>query len=87
MLQNLDCNLGLIHAEALSFALADLMSRPEAQRVTKALCLDALAKRTPLETLARADYPQLGADVFAPGVGTGTAARQALQFAARAKAL
>jgi 3-carboxy-cis,cis-muconate cycloisomerase len=84
---NLERGLGLIHAEALSFALAEIMPRPEAQKVTKALCLDALDKRTPLETLARADYPELDPSVFAPGSGIGDAATQAMDFAARAKAL
>lgn len=84
---NLETNMGLIHAEALSFALAEFMPRPEAQRVTKALCLEALDKQTPLETLARADYPDLSADVFAPGAGTGLAAQDALAFAARAAAI
>lgn len=84
---NLESGLGLIHAEALSFALADIMPRPEAQKVCKALCLDALDKRTPLETLALADYPQLDPAVFAAGSGTGDAARQAERFAARARAL
>ena len=84
---NLEANMGVIHAEALSFALADMMPRPEAQKVTKVLCLEALDKQTPLETLARADYPDLAADVFAPSAGTGLAAQDALAFAARAAAL
>ncbi|MGJ8617763.1 MAG: lyase family protein [Sulfitobacter sp.] len=87
MQSNLEANMGLIHAEALSFALAEFMPRPEAQKVTKALCLEALDKQTPLETLARADYPDLAADVFASGTGTGLAAPDALAFATRAAAL
>jgi 3-carboxy-cis,cis-muconate cycloisomerase len=81
---NLEDNLGLIHAEALSFALADLMPRPKAQKVTKALCHDALRQGTPLEALARADYPDLPEGVFAPSQGIGLAGRDALAFAARA---
>ncbi len=87
MQSNLEANIGLIHAEALSFALADLMPRPKAQQVTKALCLEALDKQTPLEQLARADYPDLPADVFVSAAGTGLAAQDALTFAARAAAL
>jgi len=87
MQSNLESGLGLIHAEALSFALAEIMPRPEAQKVTKALCLDALDKRTSLETLALADYPQLDRAVFAPGSGTGDASRQAERFAARTQSL
>ncbi len=87
MHRNLEANMGLIHAEALSFALAEFMPRPEAQKVAKALCLDALDKRTPLEALARADYPDLPTDVFSPNAGTGFATQDALDFAARAAAL
>lgn len=84
---NLEANMGLINAEALSFALAEFMPRPDAQRVTKALCVEALDKQTPLESLARADYPDLPPDVFEPGAGTGLAAQDALAFAARAAAI
>ncbi len=84
MHSNLEANMGLVHAEALSFALAEMMPRPKAQQVTKALCLEALDKQTPLETLARADYPDLPADVFTHSSGIGLAAQDALAFAARA---
>ena len=87
MHSNLDANMGLIHAEALSFALAELMPRPEAQAVTKALCLEALDKQTPLENLARANYPDLPPDLFSPNAGIGHAPHDALAFAARAAAL
>ena len=87
MRANLEANMGLIHAEALSFALAEIMPRPEAQKVTKVLCLEALDKQTPLETLARADYPDLPADIFGASAGTGLAGAEALAFAARAAAL
>ncbi len=83
----LEGNLGLIHAEALSFALADLMPRPEAQAKAKALCLDARDKRIPLPQLAFADYPDLPADLFDPAQGLGRAAAEAQAFAARAAAL
>ncbi len=80
-------NLGLIHAEALSFALADLMPRPEAQAAAKSLCLDARDKRVPLKDLALAAYPDLPAEVFDPAKGMGHAPAQALSFAQRAKTL
>ncbi|KIN70872.1 3-carboxy-cis,cis-muconate cycloisomerase [Sulfitobacter noctilucae] len=83
----LEGNLGLIHAEALSFALADLMPRPEAQAKAKALCLDARDKRIPLPQLALADYPDLPASLFDPAAGMGRAADEAKTFAARAAAL
>ena len=47
--------LGLIHAEALSFALAETMPRPEAQAAVKALTAEATA--TPLDTPPRATFP------------------------------
>jgi len=87
MRHNLDAGLGLIHAEALSFALAELMPRPEAQRVTKALTHDALDKRVPLADLARADYPDLPADLFRAEAQLGHAPAGAMAFAARAEKL
>lgn len=83
----LEGNLGLIHAEALSFALAALMPRPEAQAKAKALCLDARDKRIPLPQLAMADYPDLPGDLFDHGTGMGQAAAEAQAFAQRAKDL
>lgn len=80
----LEAGLGLIHAEALSFALAEKMPRCEAQRVTKALCLDALDKRVPLADLARADYPDLPPDLFRAEAQLGQAPADALAFATRA---
>jgi 3-carboxy-cis,cis-muconate cycloisomerase len=87
MHSNLEASLGLIHAEALSFALAELMPRPEAQKATKALCLDVMEKRSPLQDLARAAYPALDARAFDPVAGAGNAAQSAYDFAQRAKAL
>jgi 3-carboxy-cis,cis-muconate cycloisomerase len=87
MRHNLTDGLGLIHAEALSFALAELMPRPEAQRVTKQLCGDAVTKRIPLERLARADYPDLPEDLFDPAGQLGRAPADAAAFVARARTL
>ena len=59
--------LGMIHAEALSFALAAHMPRPEAQAATKALCKEAQSPNTSLATLVARDYPQIdGATLFDP---------------------
>ncbi len=82
----LDGNLGLIHAEALSFALAESMPRPEAQAIAKRLCLEAQDKRIPLQKLAQADYPQIPDKVFDPNAGIGRAPEEALAFASRVKA-
>ncbi len=79
--------LDLIHAEALSFALAETMSRPEAQAVTKRLCRDAQDKQVPLSDLARADYPHLSGDLFDPAHQMGHAIADARAFVARAQAL
>jgi 3-carboxy-cis,cis-muconate cycloisomerase len=82
----LDGNLGLIHAEALSFALAETLPRPQAQAAAKALCLEAREKRIPLQKLAQADYPQLADAVFDPAANLGDAPAVARAFALRAKA-
>ena len=79
----LDEGIGLVHAEALSFALTDRMPRPEAQQVTKRLCRDAQEKRVPLAELARADYPDLPPDLFDPARQMGEAPAMARAFAER----
>lgn len=56
MQQGLDAGNGTIFAEALTFALATRMPRPEAAAKVKALCLEA-AKGTHLLTLAALHYP------------------------------
>jgi 3-carboxy-cis,cis-muconate cycloisomerase len=87
MTGNLNANLGLIHAEALSFALARNMPRPEAQSASKALCREAQETGVELEMLARAAYPDLPADLFDVTAALGQAPQAALDFADRAKAL
>ncbi|MEQ6248750.1 lyase family protein [Sulfitobacter sp. HNIBRBA3233] len=78
---------GMIHAEALSFALTSTLPRPEAQRVTKALCRAAQEQGAPLETLARAEYPDLPEGLFDPARALGEAPVEARAFASRARAL
>lgn len=80
-------HLGLIHAEALSFALAATLPRPEAQQVTKTLCHEAMKQNVALETLARHAYPNLPDDLFEPGAGLGQAPADAHAFAAKVAAL
>lgn len=87
MHHNLETGLGLIHAEALSFALAAHMPRPEAQRIAKALAHEAVDKRVPLADLARADYPDLPEDLFRAEAQLGQAPATAEAFAARAARL
>ena len=75
--------LDLIHAEALSFRLAEHLPRPEAQAAIKTLCKQAIAENTPLSDLARAAYPDLTLDdVFDPAHQTGQAPAEARAFAA-----
>ncbi|MFD2740869.1 lyase family protein [Sulfitobacter aestuarii] len=83
----LESNLGLIHAEALSFALSALMPRPEAQKATKMLCIEAQEKQVPLEKLARADYPALPAALFDAATQMGQAPAMARAFVTRASRL
>ena len=87
MRATLEDNLGLCHAEALSFALAKILPRPEAQNATKVLCREALAKSVPLADLARADYPDLPTETFDPTKNLGHAPQEALAFAARTRAV
>ena len=87
MVATLEGGLGLIHAEALSFALAAQMQRPQAQAVTKALCKQAQQEGGELRDIALAAYPDLPAELFDPAQSLGLAPDEARAFALRAKAL
>ncbi len=87
MAATLQGGLGLIHAEALSFALAQTMPRPDAQSATKKLCRAAVAQNTSLAILAAAAYPDLPTDLFHPAAQMGQAPAEARSFAARARSL
>lgn len=80
----LDDGTGLIHAEALSFALAARMPRPEAQAQVKALCQEVQREGGNLLHRAAAAWPDLG---FTAAAGLGTAPGEARAFAAAARAL
>ena len=72
---------GLIHAEALSFRLAETMPRPEAQAAVKALC--QTLGQTHLAEATAAAYPDLEiADIFDPAQQLGQAPAEASAFAA-----
>ena len=75
----------MIHAEALSFALAKTMPRPEAQAAVKQLCQEAMATGSNLIALAQTQYPSINAAQFGSAHQMGTAPEQAHAFAARAK--
>lgn len=81
MARNLAEGYGLIEAEALSFALARHMPRPEAQAQIKRLCEEALAQRRPLADLVARDFAQLD---LGTGAGLGNAPQEARAFAAAA---
>ena len=83
----LDSGLGMIHAEALSFALAAELPRPEAQAATKRLCKEALAGNVPLRDLTARDFPDLDSSaIFDPARQMGQAPAEALRFAKAARA-
>lgn len=78
----LDEGGGQIHAEALSFALAGRMTRPEAQAKVKALCEEAASSGQVLLALMARDFP--GEDwpaLLAAAQPMGDSALQARQFA------
>jgi 3-carboxy-cis,cis-muconate cycloisomerase len=78
---------GLIHAEALSFALTDIMPRPEAQDATKTLCQKVIEGGGDLGTLALQTYPDLDASIFQADAQMGLAPQDARAFVAKVKAL
>lgn len=77
--------LGLIHAEALSFALATQMPRPEAQAAVKALAAEARQSGTPLPALVARAYPGAALPDLTPPATLGTAPAQARAFAEAAR--
>lgn len=87
MAQAFDTGLGLLHAEALSFALADHMPRPEAQAAVKTLCREVARSGTPLSDLALTQYPHLEPSLFDPRAQLGEAPAEARAFVRRVRAL
>ena len=88
MTANIDpSGLGLIYAEALSFALTRQMPRPEAQAQIAALCAEARTTSTPLPDLAQRDIPDLDVSSFTPLAQMGQAPREARAFASAIRAL
>jgi 3-carboxy-cis,cis-muconate cycloisomerase len=87
MRRNLDRAQGTIVAEALSFALATQMPKPEAQAKTKELCATAIELRRPLADVALSAVPELDPNIFEPARNTGDAASLANAFVDRVAAL
>jgi 3-carboxy-cis,cis-muconate cycloisomerase len=85
MARGLEAEGGAVMAEALTFALAARMPRPEAAATVKRLVAAAAAEGCPLRTVAEAAFPALdwAGEVTGPG-WLGTAPADARAFAAAA---
>lgn len=82
MAHNIDDGLGLIYAEALSFALTETMPRPDAQAAVKQLCQQVKSENIPLPELAASAWPDMDfTPLFTPAAQLGDAPRQARNFA------
>ncbi len=77
---------GALAAEALSFALAKHMPRPEAQAAMKALARDTAKTGADLVAAAARAHPELNPADFAPERLTGTAPADARAFVRAARA-
>lgn len=84
MTQVIAASRGLIHAEALSFALTAKMSRPDAQTAVKDLCTNLHPQET-LPDKAFATWPDLPQDLFDPETSMGTAPQHAQNFVQAAR--
>ena len=84
MARHLNADGGLIHAEALTFALAQTLPRPEAQAAVKRLCREVTQTGTPLATLAARDFPGTDWAARLASSGLGQAPAEARAFAAAA---
>ena len=78
---------GLAMAEALSFALAEQMSRPDAQAATKAVIAKLSEQGGTLKSVAQSEYPSLSDDVFGPLKHVGSAPQDAKNFVQRVRQL
>ena len=88
MRDNLDRGNGLVYAEAISFSLAEIMSRPQAQTTVKELCNRARAEGSSLKALVAQAFPQIDWDsICTPEAQLGDAPAQAHAFAKRVQAL
>jgi 3-carboxy-cis,cis-muconate cycloisomerase len=75
---------GLVFAEAISFKLAEIMPRPEAQNQIKRLCVQALEQDCSLSQLVAENYPNIDWSAIAtPTAQLGDAPQQAHAFVTR----
>ena len=88
MRANLEGLLGLSYAEAISFRLAELMPRVDAQARVKQLCADAVEQGIALPGLVAREFPDIDwSAVATPAAQLGDAPQQARIFVARVRAL
>jgi len=85
MAARIDDGRGLIFAEALSFALTDRMSRPDAQATVKTMSREVQETGVSLRNLAQRDFPGDWSHVFDVTRQLGTAPTDARAFARSAK--
>ena len=86
MARLLNADGGLIHAEALSFALAAHMPRPDAQAAVKRLCREVEDTGTSLPDLAQRDWPGTNWAQTLAQHGLGQAPAEARAFAQACRA-
>lgn len=86
MTRLLEDGLGLIQAEALTFALAEQMPRPDAAAAVKALCAEAREAQTPLIVLAGRQFPGTDWAQKLAQRGLGQAPAEARAFVAQVRA-
>ena len=84
MTQGLVTGHGVIHAEAITFALTGIMSRPAAQAAVSDLCKAARVGQRQLADLAAESWPEVDwAGALAMDAQIGTSHADALEFADR----
>ena len=88
MLMNLEGENGFIYAEAISFKLAEIMPRPQAQKRIKELCGIALDQQRHLPELVAEQYPDIDwEEVTKPAAQMGDAVAQVQRFVAMVKSI
>jgi 3-carboxy-cis,cis-muconate cycloisomerase len=85
MAVGLEADNGLIHAEALTFALAERMPRPDAQDIVKSLCQQAVTSGAHLLVLAETRFPQFDLHHKLGGKAVGQASAESTSFAGRVR--
>lgn len=83
--RHLNDPLGLIHAEALSFALTATLRRPDAQAEVKRLTKEAVATGRPLPDLVAETHPEAPLPALKGRASLGQASRDARAFARAAR--